>query len=145
MPAWVNTGFAEYSKRFPRSLTLKLTEIPPGHRPKRAQPAAAIQIEGTRLLAAVPKGARKVTLDEGGKAWSTEELARRLAIWMQSGSDVAFLIGGPDGLDPVLKTDVDETWSLSRLTFPHSLVRVVVAEQLYRAWSLINNHPYHRA
>tara|TARA_A100001037_G_C15006499_1_gene569642 strand:- start:46 stop:483 length:438 start_codon:yes stop_codon:yes gene_type:complete len=144
MPPWVQAAFGEYTKRLPPTLALELTEIPPGHRGKRSNATNAMEAEAKRLLSAVPKGARKVTLDEHGKAWSTVALAKRLERWMHSGDDIALLVGGPDGLAPSVKSQADESWSLSPLTFPHALVRIIVAEQLYRAWSVLNHHPYHR-
>jgi 23S rRNA (pseudouridine1915-N3)-methyltransferase len=96
------------------------------------------------MLAALPSGARVVALDEGGDPWRTRDLARRLEGWMRGGSDVALLVGGPDGLAPAVLERADERWCLSGLTLPHALVRVVVAESLYRAWSVLENHPYHR-
>ena len=115
-------------------------------RPARgAAPATAIRREGEGLLRAVPSGARIVVLDERGAAWSTADLAERLETWMADGRDTALLAGGPDGLAPECRDRADLSWSLSRLTFPHALVRVIVAEQLWRAWSLLHRHPYHRA
>lgn len=145
MPAWVRDGYGEYAKRLPRECALVLREIEPGARGKSQDVARAVALEGERMLAALPKGARVVALDVKGAGHSTDELAARLQTWLADGRDVALLIGGPDGLAPECLARADERWSLSRLTLPHSLVRVVVAEQLYRAWSLLRNHPYHRA
>ena len=114
-------------------------------RGKGASAEVARREEGLRLLAALPKGAQLVALDERGTAWSTAQLARELAGWLGEGRDLALLIGGPEGLDEACRARADRLWSLSPLTFPHPLVRVILAEQLYRAWSLLGGHPYHRA
>lgn len=143
-PVWVNQGYAEYAKRLPRNCALRLVEIPLPKRPKNADPTPFIAREGEKMLAAIPAGARVVALDERGKAWSSRELSARLEDWMQDGRDVALLIGGPDGLAPACKARADEVWSLSPLTLPHGLARILVAEQLYRAWTLVSGHPYHR-
>ncbi len=145
MPRWVEEGFAEYAKRMPPECSLRLVEIAPGHRGKGADIARAIRDEGERMLKAIPKGCQVIALEVKGKAWSTEQLADRLAVWMESGSDLALLVGGPEGLDESCRKRADQLWSLSPLTMPHPLVRVVLAEQIYRAWSLMRNHPYHRA
>ncbi len=145
MPRWVDEGFREYAKRLSAELKVKLVEIPAGHRGKGADPARAVRDEGARMLKALPDGCRVVALDVGGDAWSTEALAGRLDAWMGEGRDVAFLVGGPEGLAAPCLERADLLWSLSALTLPHPLVRVVVAEQFYRAWSLLRNHPYHRA
>jgi 23S rRNA (pseudouridine1915-N3)-methyltransferase len=145
MPAWVTAGYAEYAQRLPPECRLLLTEIEPGQRGKGRNPARAMVEEGTRLLAALPKSVQVIALDERGQAWSSTELARRLQAWMQDGRDVALLVGGADGLAQEVRQRADASWSLSKLTLPHALVRVLVAEQLYRAWSILNNHPYHRA
>jgi 23S rRNA (pseudouridine1915-N3)-methyltransferase len=145
VPHWVETGFAEYSARLPRHLRPVLHEIPTEAR-SGAGPADRYRAkECERILAAVPKGAALVALDGRGRSWSTAELAERLRAWMSAGRDLALAIGGPDGLDPHCLELADEQWSLSALTFPHALVRVIVAEQLYRAWTLLEGHPYHRA
>lgn len=145
MPGWVKTGYAEYAGRLPRECTLNLVEIPAGNRGPNTEVARAIRAEGERLLAAIPASSRVVALDERGLEWSTAQLAGQLTNWLRDGRDLSLLVGGPDGLDPACRARADQLWSLSRLTLPHSLVRVVVAEQLYRAWSLLHNHPYHRA
>jgi 23S rRNA (pseudouridine1915-N3)-methyltransferase len=145
MPAWVTEGYREYSQRLPGHLSLILKEQPVAHRGKNPDIERLKRDEGKRMLAAIPAGARAVALEIGGKPWSTEELARRMQGWMQSGGDVALMVGGPDGLAPECLARADERWSLGPMTLPHPLVRVVVAEQLYRAWSILNNHPYHRA
>jgi len=145
MPAWVEEGFATYAKRMPAACRLRLTEIAPAKRGRGADVARAVTQEGERMLAAVAKGAYVIALEVDGRAWSTERLARELADWMQAGRDVALLVGGPEGLAPACRARADLAWSLSPLTLPHPLVRVVLAEQLYRAASILGNHPYHRA
>jgi 23S rRNA (pseudouridine1915-N3)-methyltransferase len=143
-PAWVDEGFAEYARRLRGGYSLELKQVPLARRGAKA-PAAAVEREGERLLAAVPGGARLVALDERGFVWSTDELAARLSSWQRLGAPVCFLVGGPDGLSPACLARADERWALSRLTLPHGLVRIVVAEALYRAWSVLGGHPYHRA
>jgi len=140
MPAWVQQGYAEYAKRLARDLPLQLVEIST----KSRDPARATHEEGAALLGAIPKGAHVVVLDGRGKAFSSAELAAQLARWRMQGKDLAFLIGGADGLTPAVLQRADQKWSLGPLTLPHPLVRVVVAEQLYRASSQLGNHPYHR-
>lgn len=136
MPDWVQRGWEEYAKRMPRECRLELHEIPLARRGRD---------EGERMLAALRRGNRVVALEVTGTAHDTPALARRLAAWMRGGTDIDLLVGGPDGLAPACRERADESWSLSPLTFPHTLVRIVVAEQLYRAWSILANHPYHRA
>lgn len=143
MPAWVQEGFAEYSKRLTRELPLTLVEISTKSRGVR-DPARAMADEGAAILAAIPKSAHVVALDSRGKAWSSEELATQLSRWRMLGKDLAFLIGGPDGFAPSTLERADQRWSLGPATLPHPLVRIIVAEQLYRAVSLLGNHPYHR-
>ncbi len=145
MPAWVQQGYEEYARRLPRECALRLVEIAPGRRGKNADTARAVQDESRRMLAAIPKGARVVALEVDGRPWSTEQLADRLQGWLGGGSDVALLVGGPEGLSDEARAAAGQQWSLSPLTLPHPLVRVILAEQLYRAWSILNNHPYHRA
>lgn len=144
MPKWVQQGYEEFAKRLPRECSLILTEIDIAKRGKNADVQRLIDDEGRRVVAAIPKGARVVALDERGAAWDTQALADKLETWLHSGSDVALLVGGPDGLSPECREKADETWSLSPLTLPHAVVRIIVAEQLYRAWSLLQGHPYHR-
>lgn len=144
-PGWVAQGFAEYQKRLSHWLPLDLVEIEPGLRGKGRDAARATMDEGARVLAALPKGALIVALDGRGRAWSSEQLAQRLEHWRGQGRDLAFLIGGPEGHAADVLARADETWSLGPLTLPHMLVRLVVAEQLYRAAALLANHPYHRA
>lgn len=144
MPKWVEEGFNEYKRRFPYDMPLELTEIPAGKRGKNADIARILQKEGEAMLSAVAKGNRIVTLDIPGKAWNTEQLAVQLESWKLDARDVSILIGGPEGLSPECKAAAEQSWSLSPLTLPHPLVRVIMAESLYRAWSITANHPYHR-
>lgn len=145
MPDWVDAGYVEYAQRMPAEVRLELKEISAGKRGKNADVARILHDEGERLQAAIARGAHVVALDVKGKSFSTEQLAVRLGEWMQSGQDIALLVGGPEGLSAACRDLAHEHWSLSTLTFPHPLVRVIVAEQLYRAWSVLKNHPYHRA
>lgn len=144
MPSWVQSGFVEYQRRFPKDFSLELTEITAGKRGKNADIKRILQQEGEKTLAAIPKGNRIVTLEVTGKAWTTEQLAKNLENWQMDGRSVSLLIGGPEGLAPSCIAASEQKWSLSALTLPHPLVRIVVAESLYRAWSINNNHPYHR-
>ncbi len=144
MPAWVHAGYDEYAKRLPRECELVLKEIPPGKRGKNSDSARIVKDEGVKMIAAIAKDAHVVTLDVPGKPWSTPELSVALKRWLESGRNVALMVGGPEGLSDDAKQLARESWSLSKLTFPHPLVRVIVAEQIYRAWSILNNHPYHR-
>ena len=145
MPEWVGTGFADYAGRMPRDMALTLQALPSPARSRALDTSTLRRVEGQALLAAVPGQALVVALDEGGDVVDTRAMAGRLARWQQSGRDVALVIGGAAGLDDAVRERADWVWSLSPLTFPHMLVRILVAEQLYRAWSLLNNHPYHRA
>ncbi len=144
MPGWVQDGFKEYAKRLPKECALYLKEIPLHRRSKEGDTSRQIEAEGSQMTAAIPQHSYVIALDQGGQQWSTEELAQHLARWLHHGQDLALLIGGPEGLAPVCLERAAIRWSLSRLTFPHPLVRVIVAEQLYRAWSLLQGHPYHR-
>jgi 23S rRNA (pseudouridine1915-N3)-methyltransferase len=144
MPAWVQEGFAEYAKRLPRECGLQLVEIPLGKRGKSADVQRAIAEEGERMLAALPRDCRVIALEVQGRTWSTEQLAGELEGWLGAGRDLALLVGGPDGLSEACRRRADQAWSLSPLTLPHPLVRVLLAEQLYRAWTLYKGHPYHR-
>lgn len=145
MPDWVKAAYAEYAERLPRECALRLLELPAGKRGHNADVARIIRDEGERLVAAIPAGSSVIALDERGQEWSTAQLAERLTEWLREGRDLSLLVGGPDGLDPACRARAGQLWSLSRLTLPHPLVRVIVAEQLYRAWSLLHHHPYHRA
>lgn len=144
MPRWVAEGFAEYAKRLSRDLPLELVEIKPGTRGKGRDDARAIAGEGTALLAATPRDAHVVALDGHGSTWSSEQLADQLSKWRMAGRDLAFLVGGPDGHAREVLQRTDQRWSLGSLTLPHMLVRLVVIEQLYRAVTILNGHPYHR-
>jgi len=144
-PDWVRAGFGAYAKRFRGGIRLVLTEVALAKRTASAALVRQIAAEGRRMLEAVPAGAHVVALDESGPALTTAELAARLERWIGQGGPVAVLIGGPDGLAPACIERADERWALSPLTLPHGLVRVIVAEALYRALSLLQGHPYHRA
>ena len=144
-PAWVAQGFVEYQKRLSHWLPLELVEVEPGIRGKGRDTARAMSDEGARVLAALPKHPNVVALDGRGRMHSSEQLAQRLEHWRAQGRDVAFLIGGPEGHASEVLARADESWSLGPLTLPHMLVRLVLAEQLYRAAALLANHPYHRA
>jgi 23S rRNA (pseudouridine1915-N3)-methyltransferase len=145
MPDWVETGVVEYQKRLPRDFELLITEIPLATRGKGADIARAMAKEGEACLRAVGKGDYVVALDVKGKALSTEQLAEQLRQIRDGGRNLSLLVGGPDGLAPDCLSGADARWSLSLLTFPHPIVRVILAEQLYRSWSILANHPYHRA
>lgn len=144
MPDWVQTGLTEYLRRFPKDMPLELVEVSAGKRGKNADIKRILEKEGEAMLAATGKGNRIVTLDIPGQPWETPQLAQQLERWKQDGRDVSLLIGGPEGLSPACKAAAEQSWSLSALTLPHPLVRVLVAESLYRAWSITANHPYHR-
>jgi 23S rRNA (pseudouridine1915-N3)-methyltransferase len=143
-PAWEREGYADYARRLPRECALSLVEIPLHKRSPGTDLRRALEREGERMLKSAAKGARLMALDERGEQLDTRQLARRLSRWMGEGRDLALMIGGPDGLAPACLRAAEERWSLSRLTLPHGLVRIVVAEQIYRAWSLFSGHPYHR-
>jgi 23S rRNA (pseudouridine1915-N3)-methyltransferase len=143
-PAWAEAAYDEFERRFPPEMRLELRAVKAEPRTSGKAPAQLMQAEAKRLEAVLPPGTRRVILDERGTRWTTRALADRLEFWRGDGRDVAFLIGGPDGLDPDLKASADETARLSDLTLPHAFVRVMLAEALYRAWSLSTNHPYHR-
>ncbi|MCM2971248.1 23S rRNA (pseudouridine(1915)-N(3))-methyltransferase RlmH [Larsenimonas suaedae] len=144
MPGWVEQGVSEYVKRMPREMPVEFVEIAPGTRSKNSVTDKAIAQEGDRMLSKLREQDLVVTLEVTGRAWSTETLSDRLGEWRQEGRDVALMVGGPDGLDPRISARAEQRWSLSALTLPHPLVRIVLAEQLYRAWSLLAGHPYHR-
>ncbi len=142
-PAWADAAWDDFAKRFPADCKLELKALKAEPRAGKAA-AQCMSAEAQRLEAALPKGVRRVILDERGSRLTTAQLAERLQFWRGDGRDVAFLIGGPDGLDPALKTTADETLRLSDLTLPHAFARVLLAEALYRAWSVVQGHPYHR-
>ncbi len=144
MPGWVQQGYEDYARRLPRECELVLKEIPAGKRGKNSDIARIVKEEGERVITAMPQSTHIVTLDIPGKPWTTPELAQAMQRWLANGQSVSLLVGGPEGLAEEVKSLARESWSLSKLTFPHPLVRIIVAEQLYRAWSLLNNHPYHR-
>jgi 23S rRNA (pseudouridine1915-N3)-methyltransferase len=144
MPAWVDAGFEDYSRRMPRDARLELAEVKPEGRGAGRALARLLEAEEKRILAAVPGGSLRIVLDERGSLLATKDLAGRLERWRRDGSDLAFIIGGPDGVAEGLKRGAAFKWSLTPLTLPHGLVRVVLAEQLYRAASILHNHPYHR-
>ena len=143
-PAWAEAAYDDFAKRFPPELRLELKAVKAEPRTSGKTAAQLMAAEAQRLEAVVPKGARRVVLDERGTRLTTLQLADRLRFWLGDGRDVALLVGGPDGLDPALKATADETLRLSDLTLPHAFVRVLLAEALYRAWSVMANHPYHR-
>jgi len=144
LPAWADTAFDDYAKRFPPDLRLELKAVKAEPRTTGKPVEALMAAERLRLEAACGKGVRRVVLDERGTRLTTLQLAERLQAWQLDGRDVVFLIGGPDGLDPALRASGDETLRLSDLTLPHAFVRVMLAETLYRAWSVTVGHPYHR-
>lgn len=144
MPDWVEQGYAEYAKRMPRDCVVELVELPLAQRGKNTDIARAMEKEGEATLAAIGKGDQVIALDVKGKPWSTEQLAEQMAAWRMSGSNYCLLIGGPDGLAPQCLALAHSRWSLSALTLPHPLVRIVVIEQLYRACTILQNHPYHK-
>lgn len=144
MPGWVEEGCAEYTKRLSGDVTLELVEITAGKRSKGADLARLKEQEGDALLAALKPQERVIALDVLGRTLSTEDMAATLRDWQVDGRPAALLIGGPEGLSRAVLERADEKWSLSRLTLPHPLVRIVIAEQIYRAWSLLKGHPYHR-
>jgi 23S rRNA (pseudouridine1915-N3)-methyltransferase len=144
LPDWIQMGFQTYAKRLSSDCRLQLIEIAAGKRHKNSNIDRVLDEEGERLLAAIPKNSRVIALDVQGEQWDTPMLAKQLQKWQLDGRAVSLLIGGPEGLAPICYERVEQKWSLSLLTFPHPLVRVLVAEQLYRAWSILHNHPYHR-
>jgi 23S rRNA (pseudouridine1915-N3)-methyltransferase len=142
-PAWADEAYAEFEKRFPPEMRLVLKAVKA--EPRGAKTAEQLMAaEAARIEAALPKGVRRVVLDERGERVTTLQLAARMKTWLHDGRDVALLVGGPDGLDASLKASADETLRLSELTLPHAFVRVLLAEALYRAWTVTTNHPYHR-
>ncbi|HQU63672.1 MAG: 23S rRNA (pseudouridine(1915)-N(3))-methyltransferase RlmH [Nitrosomonas sp.] len=144
LPAWVNNAFTEYSKRFPQEITLQLTEIKPEKRTNNKNKEQLLGAEFQRIKTSIPAGCRIIALDVHGVQYTTIQLADVIEKWMQEGHDTVFVIGGADGLHASIKSSAHATLSLSKLTFPHGLARVILAEQLYRAISLIKHHPYHR-
>lgn len=145
VPEWIDAGFQYYARRLPRECALQLQTLPTAKRQGAGGVASQVAAEGERMLAALPSRAWVVALDERGSGWDTRILSQRLNAWLASGREPVLMVGGPDGLAPACLQRAKERWSLSPMTFPHALVRVLVAEQLYRAWSLLHNHPYHRS
>lgn len=144
MPRWVEDGYQEYAKRLPADLSLDLVEIPLATRGKNADIARLMRREGEQMLAAVQPGDRIVTLEVTGRPWSTEQLADELERWRLEARNVNLMVGGPEGLAEQVGARSDQRWSLSPLTLPHPLVRILLAEQIYRAWTILNRHPYHK-
>jgi 23S rRNA (pseudouridine1915-N3)-methyltransferase len=144
MPAWIEAGFGEYAKRMPPECRIQLKEIKPVERTDNKTAETVMALERTKIEAALPKNTRIIVLDEHGKDITTLQLSQYLMQWQQDGGDVTFVIGGADGLDAEFKKRANMTIRLSSLTLPHGMARVLLAEQLYRAWSITQNHPYHR-
>lgn len=144
MPAWTQAGFDDFARRMPRELPLELIEIKAEARNPGKNPSALMEAEASRIKAALPSRCRRVILDERGADLTSTALAQRLEEWRGGGEDIAFIIGGPDGLAPTLKASAHESIRLSSLTLPHALMRPLLAEALYRAWSITRRHPYHR-
>ena len=142
-PAWTDSAYDDFAKRFPPEMRLELKAVKAETRGSKT-PEQLMAAEAARLSAVLPKGVRRVVLDERGTRLTTVQLSERMKVWMGDGRDVAFIVGGPDGLDAALKQSADETLRLSDLTLPHAFVRVWLAEALYRAWTVMVNHPYHR-
>jgi 23S rRNA (pseudouridine1915-N3)-methyltransferase len=143
-PAWVHEGFVTYTKRLPKEMSVTLKEIPAANRATHPV-AKCLELEAKLLLAAIPKQAHVVALDEHGALWDSVQLADKINHWQSESQTICLLIGGPDGFHSTIHTHVHETWSLSKLTLPHALIRVILAEQIYRAWTILNKHPYHRS
>ena len=143
-PAWLQEALADYLKRFPPEIRIAMKDIAPARRGANAPAAAVRSSEAEKLRAAVPDGSLRIALDEHGRERSTRELARQLEAWRNEGRDVAFLIGGADGLDAALLKEMDSVWSLSKLTLQHGMAKLLLVEQLYRAWTILSGHPYHR-
>jgi 23S rRNA (pseudouridine1915-N3)-methyltransferase len=144
MPAWIKSGYGEYAKRLPPEIKVELVELKPEDRTSGKTVEKAMELEGSRIIAAIPGGATVYALDEKGRAVTSQGLAVMLAGWLRDATHPVFVIGGADGLSEEVRTRADKLISLSALTLPHGLVRVLLAEQLYRAWSILGNHPYHR-
>ncbi|MEK6662383.1 MAG: 23S rRNA (pseudouridine(1915)-N(3))-methyltransferase RlmH [Pseudomonadota bacterium] len=144
MPHWVDEAFAEYQKRMPREARIRLLEIKPDKRDGGKTAQQVMSVEAARIEDALPKDCLRIVLDEHGKSFTSQVLALEMQKWLGAGRDAALIIGGADGLAPEIKSRADLLWSLSPLTLPHGMVRVLLAEQLYRAHSILHNHPYHR-
>jgi 23S rRNA (pseudouridine1915-N3)-methyltransferase len=144
MPDWITAGFSEYTKRMPREAQISLLEIKPEPRTTGKTTAQIMEAEAQRILSALPQNCLRIALDERGKQLTTRQLAAQMQDWMREGRDIAFIIGGADGLHESIKQAAQQLLGLSALTLPHAFVRILLAEQLYRAYSLMHNHPYHR-
>lgn len=144
MPDWVEAGVAEYRKRLPPEIQFEIRDLPLAKRGKNTDIRRAIAQEGEAMLAAIPRGDRVIALDVKGRSISTESLAESLSSWRMEGDNISILVGGPDGLAEPCLSAASQKWSMSAMTLPHPLVRVMFAEQLYRAWTILANHPYHR-
>ncbi|WP_428239750.1 23S rRNA (pseudouridine(1915)-N(3))-methyltransferase RlmH [Gynuella sp.] len=144
MPAWVYQGVEEYTKRLPRDFSLEFVELPLGYRGKNTDKKTAMAAEAKSIRDALQTSDKIIALDVKGRSWSTEKLAQQAEQWRQDGHNLAILVGGPDGLDSELLQQAQLRWSLSELTLPHPMVRLILAEQLYRAWTILMNHPYHK-
>ena len=144
MPSWITEGFNEYTKRMPREAKIELIEIKPEPRTTGKTVVQIMDAEAQRIQAALPKDVLRIALDERGKHWTTRQLTEQMKDWLSSGRDVAFIIGGADGLHESIRGSANQLLALSAMVLPHGMVRVLLAEQLYRAHSLLNNHPYHR-
>ena len=144
MPSWISEGFNEYSKRMPREAKIELVEIKPEPRTTGKSVVQIMEAEAQRIQAALPKDVLRIVLDERGKHWTTRQLTEQMKDWLSGGRDVAFIIGGADGLHESVRTSAHQLLALSAMVLPHGMVRVLLAEQLYRAHSLLHNHPYHR-
>jgi 23S rRNA (pseudouridine1915-N3)-methyltransferase len=143
-PAWIQEGYEEYAKRLPVSCSLELIEIPAEKRSAHADLKRIMEKEGEKMLSAIKPNHLVIALDVKGKSITTEQLAEQMANWQQQGRNIDLLVGGPEGLSPACRQKAEFAWSLSPLTFPHIIVKLIVAEQIYRAWSILNQHPYHR-
>lgn len=144
MPEWITSGFNEYAKRLPREASISLVEIKPEPRTTGKSVAQIMEAEAQRIESALPKDVTRIVLDERGLHWTTKQLSQKMQDWLGGGRDVAFIIGGADGLHESVRGKANQLLALSALTLPHGMVRVLLAEQLYRAYSLLHNHPYHR-
>lgn len=144
MSSWVTEGYNEYARRLPAEFSLELREIPMGKRTRGADIARMQRKEGERMLSAIDSGDKVIAMEVKGKNWSTETLVDQLSGWHDLGENISLLVGGAEGMLPEVSARADLRWSLSSLTLPHPMVRVLIAEQVYRAWSILNNHPYHR-
>lgn len=144
MPGWINIGFMEYTKRLPQEYKLNLVEVPIIKRGKTSNLEQIKQKEAEAIFSAIPKNSLVIALDEHGQQWNTNELSNQLQKWRENWQQVSLIIGGPDGLAPICLEKANVKWSLSPLTLPHQMVRIIIAEQIYRAWSILAKHPYHR-